>query len=70
MADKLEKVKQPKAAQKWYRETIGELRKVSWPTTPEALKLTRVVLIVMVIMSFLLWSLDLLFSAVITAILA
>jgi preprotein translocase subunit SecE len=70
VADKLEKVKQPNAIQKWYRETIGELRKVSWPTTPEALKLTRVVLIVMVVMSFLLWSLDLLFSAIMTAILA
>ena len=70
MADKLEKVKQPNAVQKWYRETVGELRKVTWPTTPEALKLTRVVLIVMVIMSFLLWGLDLLFSLLITAILA
>lgn len=70
MADKLEKVKQPNAVQKWYRETIGELRKVTWPTTPEALKLTRVVLIVMVIMSFLLWGLDLLFSKLITAIVA
>jgi preprotein translocase subunit SecE len=70
VADKLEKVKQPNAVQRWYRETVGELRKVTWPTTPEALKLTRVVLIVMVIMSFLLWGLDLLFSALITAILA
>jgi preprotein translocase subunit SecE len=70
VADKLEKVKQPNAIQKWYRETIGELRKVTWPTPQEALKLTRVVLIVMVIMSFLLWGLDLLFSTLIKAILA
>jgi len=70
VADKIEKVKQPNAVQKWYRETVGELRKVTWPTPPEALKLTRVVLIVMLVMSFLLWGLDLLFSALITAILA
>ncbi|MEI8132857.1 MAG: preprotein translocase subunit SecE [Leptolinea sp.] len=70
MADKKEIVKQPNAIQKWYRETIGELRKVSWPTPKEALKLTRVVLIVMVAMSFLLWGLDLLFASLITAILA
>jgi preprotein translocase subunit SecE len=70
VADKLEKVKQPNAVQKWYRETVGELRKVAWPTPQEALKLTRVVLIVMVIMSFLLWGLDFLFSTLITAILA
>jgi len=70
VADKKEIVKQPNAIQRWYRETIGELRKVAWPTPKEALKLTRVVLIVMVAMSFLLWGLDLLFAALITAILA
>jgi preprotein translocase subunit SecE len=70
VADKLEKVKQPNAVQKWYRETMGELRKVTWPTTPEALKLTRVVLIVMVVMSLLLFGLDFVFSKLITAILA
>jgi preprotein translocase subunit SecE len=70
VADKIAKVNQPNAVQKWYRETVGELRKVAWPTPQEALKLTRVVLIVMVIMSILLWGLDLLFARVITAILA
>ena len=70
MADKLEKVKQPNAVQKWYRETVGELRKVTWPTTPEALKLTRVVLVVIGHHELPLWGLDLLFSLLITAILA
>jgi preprotein translocase SecE subunit len=33
---------------------MGELRKVSWPTWPEAWQLTKVVLAVMVIMGVLL----------------
>jgi len=70
VADKLEKVKQPNAIQKWYRETIGELRKVTWPTTQEARKLTGVVLLVMVLMMILLGILDWVFSNLIAAILA
>ena len=38
--------KQQKGLRKFYRETIAELRKVSWPTRSEAIHLTRVVLIV------------------------
>jgi preprotein translocase subunit SecE len=70
VADKLDKVKQPNAIQKWYRETIGELRKVTWPTTQEARKLTGVVLLVMVLMMILLGLLDWGFSTLIAAILA
>ena len=33
----------------YFRETSGELRKVSWPTWPEARQLTGLVLLVMVI---------------------
>jgi len=32
----------------FFRETVGELRKVSWPTWPEARQLTGLVLLVMV----------------------
>ncbi|NLB70675.1 MAG: preprotein translocase subunit SecE [Chloroflexi bacterium] len=46
----------------WWRQTIGELRKVSWPTREEALALTRIVLIVTVIMSALLGVLDFIFA--------
>ena len=65
MAEKDEKKQQPKAEnaiQKFWRETIGELRKVSWPTWQEAWSLTRIVLIVLVIMSALLGLLDAIFS--------
>jgi preprotein translocase subunit SecE len=40
------------------RETIAELRKVSWPTRAEAIALTRIVIIVMVIMALILGGLD------------
>lgn len=53
-----EKTKRENAIQRFFRETIGELRKVTWPTWPEARNLTIVVLIVMVIMSLFLWGID------------
>ncbi|MHC1782896.1 MAG: preprotein translocase subunit SecE [Anaerolineaceae bacterium] len=70
MAEKVEKEKKPNAIKKWYRETSGELRKVTWPTPQEALHLTKIVLIVMVAMSVILGLLDTLFARIITAILA
>lgn len=65
-----EKPKQPNAISRWYRETIGELRKVSWPTIPETRRLTVIVLIVMFAMSILLGSLDYLFSRIISLLIA
>ena len=63
MAGQVErKVKQPNAIQKFWRETIGELRKVSWPTPQEALNLTKIVLIVLVVMAAFLGLLDYGFS--------
>lgn len=58
MPDKNEKVKKPNAIKKWWRETIGELRKVAWPTRKEALRLTWIVIIVIVIMGTVLGALD------------
>ncbi len=58
MADKEEKVKKPNAIQNFYRETVGELRKVNWPTTKDALHLTKIVLIVLALMSAVLGLLD------------
>jgi preprotein translocase subunit SecE len=43
------------------RETIGELRKVSWPTRREALYLTGVVLVVIFVFGTALWILDLVY---------
>jgi preprotein translocase subunit SecE len=48
--------------QQLVRETIGELRKVSWPTRQEALNLTRIVLIVIFAMAIFLGALDVVFG--------
>jgi preprotein translocase subunit SecE len=54
--------KQARGITKFYRETMAELRKVSWPTREEAISLTRVVLIVIFAMGAFLGLLDYLFS--------
>ena len=54
--------RQPNFIQRYFRETVGELKKVSWPTRKEATNLTIVVLIVTVGMSAFLGLLDLLFT--------
>jgi preprotein translocase subunit SecE len=35
--------KQPNAFSRFFRETMGELRRVSWPTRQEAWKLSQIV---------------------------
>jgi preprotein translocase subunit SecE len=52
------------------RETVGELRKVSWPTRQEATQLTVLVLAVILVSSAILGVLDLLFQRAIAAIIA
>lgn len=62
--------KKPNRISRWYRETVGELRKVHWPTPLEAWRLTRIVLLVVLFMSALLGILDFGFSKLITLLLA
>ena len=68
MAEKDEKKQQlkepkaPNAIQRFWRETIGELRKVTWPTWKEAWSLTKIVLIVMSLMAAFLGLLDIIFT--------
>ena len=50
MATKKDSKKQ-NALQRFSRETVGELRKVSWPTRQEAWQLTLIVLVVLAFMS-------------------
>ncbi len=68
--EKKEIRKKPNAIQRYFGETIAELRKVSWPTRKEATNLTIIVLIVMVAMSFLLGFLDFVYSRVFALILS
>jgi preprotein translocase subunit SecE len=56
--------------QRFWRETVGELRKVTWPTPPEAWKMTKLVLLVMVLMASILGLLDFLFSRLISFLVA
>ena len=58
MADKDKKSKNQNAIQRYFNETSGELRKVSWPTRQEAIQLTLLVLLVMVIMGIFLGLVD------------
>ena len=60
-----EKPKQPNTVVRWYRETIGELRKVAWPSRQDTVRLTEIVLLVMLIMGSVLGLLDWVFSRLI-----
>ena len=53
MAEK-EKSRKQNPIQAYFRETAGELRKVSWPSRREVIQLTTIVLIVMVVMGIIL----------------
>jgi preprotein translocase subunit SecE len=48
------KSKKSNPVQSYFRETIGELRKVSWPTRREAMQLTGLVIVVMIVVGIIL----------------
>ena len=54
--------KEPNAVVRYYRETVGELKKVVWPTRDEALRLTYIVLAVIIVMAAILGGADYLFT--------
>ncbi len=70
MAEKRVAHQQTNAIRKYWDETVGELRKVNWPTRQEAINLTTIVLIVIGAMSIFLGSLDILFSQLFALLLA
>ena len=55
-------VKKPNKIQKWWNETIGELRKVTWPTKEEAIKMTKIVIVVVLATAIFLGVVDFVFS--------
>lgn len=57
--------KKPNKVQKWWNETVGELRRVTWPTKEDAIQMTKIVLVVIVVMAAFLGIVDFLFSEVI-----
>ena len=54
--------KQPNAIARYFRETRGEIRKVTWPTREEAWRLTAIVLAVTLASAAFLWFWDTVFS--------
>jgi preprotein translocase subunit SecE len=50
--------------QRFFQETVGELRKVSWPTRQEAIRLTEIVIVVIFIMAAILGGLDWVYSKI------
>jgi len=63
LAEKAKRVrKSENAIQRYFRETTGELRKVNWPTWPEARRLTALVLMVMLSVGLFLALMDYLAS--------
>jgi preprotein translocase subunit SecE len=71
LSDKAKQVKKKEnAIQRYFRETSGELRKVSWPTWPEARRLTGLVLLVMLIVGSLLSLVDFFAGEILRLILA
>jgi preprotein translocase subunit SecE len=65
VAEKITKVKKETKLARWWRETIGELHKVAWPTPKEAWRLTKIVLLVMLVMGVVLGGLDFVFTKII-----
>jgi preprotein translocase subunit SecE len=55
---KAQAARQPNFIVRFFKETAGELRKVSWPTRDEALRLTAVVLAVLIASSLFLGAID------------
>jgi preprotein translocase subunit SecE len=54
--------RQPNFIQRYFRETVGELKKVNWPTRKEATNLTIIVLIVTASTSLFLGLMDFIFT--------
>jgi len=63
-------VKRPNFIQRYFGETIGELRKVTWPTRKEATNLTMIVIVVVVAMGLFLGSLDYIYTKIFALIFA
>ena len=65
MAEKVDRTKKEGRIKRWWRETIGELHKVNWPTPKEAWRLTKIVIMVIVVMGLILGGLDFVFTKLI-----
>jgi len=62
--------KKPNVISRTLRETLGELRKVTWPTRQEATQLTIIVLVVVGVMSTFLGAMDYVFARLVGLVLS
>jgi preprotein translocase subunit SecE len=58
VAGKDDKPKREGKIKRFFRETAGELRRVSWPTWPEARRMTFIVIVVLIVMALFLGLVD------------
>ena len=70
MAKKASRQKKGNPISRYLRETVAELRKVTWPTRKEASQLTVIVLIVIGLTSVFLGLMDFLFARLIGVIIS
>jgi len=59
LAGRDDKPKRENALQRTFRETVGELKKVTWPTRQEAINMTIIVVVVMTATAIFFWAIDL-----------
>ena len=64
-SDKKSNKQEENGLAKYFRETRGEMRKVTWPTREEAQRLTIVVLVVTTLFALFLGLLDFMWSSVV-----
>jgi preprotein translocase subunit SecE len=65
---KLQTNKKTNPIARYFRETAGEIRKVTWPTPEETTRLAVIVIIVLILSSLFLGSIDILLSQAVTRI--
>jgi len=53
-----DKQKREGRLKRFIRETTGELRRVAWPTGPEARRMTLIVIVVLIVMAIFLGIVD------------
>jgi preprotein translocase subunit SecE len=58
-------VREENRFQKWYRESRAEMAKIIWPTRPEGVRLTVIVMVVTLISAIAIFGIDSLFSAIV-----
>jgi preprotein translocase subunit SecE len=64
-----DKITKQNRMQRYFGETAGELRKVSWPSWPEARQLTILVIVVMIVVGIFLGAVDWIANNLLNAIL-